>query len=203
MLDKLMTYIESENYIYALIAIVISLGYNSLKFLDAYHIQRKRRIADLENTIKSKYISTAFKKKLREDIECEYFRLSYGVRTQKELIDQVFDLHSKTKIRLPFSHFARAMKLTPTVVTMGNITNLKASALDYAFGLYHAFFGIIFLLIGLSTFFYQLYLDPSIPDGRILLQPALTIAGGIYLMYMGVPVYSLFKINRELKNSTL
>lgn len=63
MLDKLMTYIESENYIYALIAIVISLGYNALKFLDAYHAQRKRRVLDLENTINCKHISPAFKNK--------------------------------------------------------------------------------------------------------------------------------------------
>lgn len=199
MLDKLMTYIESENYIYALIAIVISLGYNSLKFIDAYHIQRKRRIADLENTIKSKYISHVFKNKLKEEIECEYFRLSYGVRVRKPLIDKAFELHSEINDQISFDHFARALRLTPAIVKKCNTFQLKTTKLEYAFGLYHAFFGIIFIVLGVTMFFNQLYTGPMTLGWKPLFLSGLITISGVYLISMSGPIISLMVINKELK----
>lgn len=82
MLERIISYIESGHYTYALIVIAISFGYNSLKLLDAYHVHRKRRVEELENTIKCKYVSSAFKKRVKEELESEHFKNIYGGQNQ-------------------------------------------------------------------------------------------------------------------------
>ncbi|MBL0492815.1 hypothetical protein [Aeromonas veronii] len=203
MLEKLMAYIESENYIYALIAIVISLGYNALKFLDAYHAQRKRRVLDLENTINCKHISPSFKKKIKEEIESEHFKNIYGVKTKKRCIDEMLSVHETMKDRISFRHFIRATRLQKNIFDFANETTkkLKLDLIEKAFGVYHLFFGALFFFSGiLMTVFSILTITPlNAPGLASFISSVFFTLTGWVMLYLGAPIYSVHIINLELK----
>lgn len=205
MLDKLMVYIESENYVYALIAIVISLGYNALKLLNAYHAHRRRRILDLENTINCKYISSSFKKKIREDIESEHFKNIYGVKTKKKCIDEMFAIHETMKDHINFRHFIRATRLQPNIFYFQNThpKRLKIGVIENIFGVYHLFFGSLFFFGGLCMTIFFIIIINSIDSSVITMFASLlffTLTGWV-MIYLGIPIYSVHIINSELKKN--
>lgn len=208
MIDKLMAYIESENYMYALIIIVVSVAYNSFKFLDAYHAYKKRRIIDLENTVKSRHISTAFRKNIRDEIESEHFKCIYGPRVNKECIDEIFSIYEMLKGRIAFRHFIRAARLRPNIfdITCDKPKQLKPDTMDTIFGIYHLSFGLIFFFLGL---FMAIYIIINMDTVSLVYIKALvpsiffSITGWI-MLYLGAPIYSARLINSELRkqNST-
>lgn len=203
MFDKLMTYIESENYVYALIAIAISLAYNAFRFLDAYHAHRKRRVLDLENTIKSRHISAIFKKYIREEIESEYFKQIYGVKTKKKCIDEIFSIHGMINNRISFTHFIRAARLQPNIFDLPDTMpkRLKPDIMEAAFGVYHLFFGGIFFICGSIYTIYNIAMIGTIALTGIAPFVAsifFTVTGWV-MLYLGAPIYSVRIINLELK----
>ncbi|MEZ6952590.1 MULTISPECIES: hypothetical protein [unclassified Aeromonas] len=203
LIEKAMAHLQSGNYAILFAVIIASLIYKLFPLFDAYHAHRKRRVTDLENTIKSEYISSPFKKNLKEEIESEHFKIVYGVRAKKTVIDQVFMLHSKIEGERTLSQFANALKLYPKIIRGSDGKfRLKASLIDYFFGLYHLFFGFLFLILGLIALFHQIDRGLFSLNGRPLTLIVIMIIGGIYMLYMGTPVYSLTTINRTLKNRT-
>ncbi|MNZ10452.1 hypothetical protein D3C78_272970 [compost metagenome] len=203
LIEKAMAHLQSGNYAILFAVIIVSLIYKSFPLLEAYHAYRKRRVTDLENTIKSEYISSSFKNNLKEEIECEHFKIVYGVRARKSLIDQVFILHSQINGERTLNQFANALKLYPKIIRKSDgSSRFKVGPLDYFFGLYHFLFGLFFLLIGLITFFHQIDIGLFALGGRPLILSLIAIAGGIFMLYMSTPVLSLMLINRALKART-
>ncbi|WP_279452615.1 hypothetical protein [Aeromonas hydrophila] len=146
LIEKAMAHLQSGNYAILIAVIIASLIYKSLPLLDAYHTHRKRRVTDLENTIKSDNISSSFKKNLKEEIESEHFKIVYGVRAKKSLIDQVFMLHNKLGGERTLHQFANALKLYPKVIRGSDGKyKLDVGLIDFFFGLYHLFFWLYFL----------------------------------------------------------
>ncbi|MGY3945469.1 hypothetical protein [Aeromonas tecta] len=200
LIEKAMAHLQSGNYAILIAVIIASLIYKSFPLLDAYHAHRKRRVTDLENTIKSDNISSSFKKNLKEEIESEHFKIVYGVRAKKSLIDQVFMLHNKLGGERTLHQFSNALKLYPKVIRGSDGKyKLEVRFIDFFFGLYHLFFGFIFLALGLLVLYIQIDLGLFALNGRPLILIAIMIIGGIYLFYMGTPVFSLRAINRALK----
>lgn len=199
-IEKAVGYLQSGNYVILLVAVIASLIYKALPLLEAYHAYRKRRVIDLENTIKSEHISTSFKNILKDEIECEHFKIVYGVRAQKPLIDQIFILHKKINGKKTLNQFANALRLYPKVIKKSdNSYHLKAGALDYIFGAYHLLMGLLFLIVGFIALTTQLDIGLFALGGRPLILSLVVIGGGIYMLYMSTPVYSLMTINRALK----
>lgn len=198
--EKITNHLQSGHIPLLVLAFALSLAYRYLPLLNAYHEHKKRRVTELENTIKSEHISPQFKRHLKEEIECEHFKLAYGVRAKKTLIDQVFMLHEKINGERKLSQFANALRLYPEVVQKNDSSyRLKVGPLDYIFGVYHLFLGLLFLIVGFIAFTTQLDKGLFALGGRPLILSLVVIGGGIYMLYMSTPVYSLITINRALK----
>ncbi|MNU86117.1 hypothetical protein D3C71_758710 [compost metagenome] len=134
LIEKAMAHLQSGNYAILFAVIIVSLIYKSFPLLEAYHAYRKRRVTDLENTIKSEYISSSFKNNLKEEIECEHFKIVYGVRARKSLIDQVFILHSQINGERTLNQFANALKLYPKIIRKSDgSSRFKVGPLDCFF----------------------------------------------------------------------
>ncbi|MFQ2147397.1 hypothetical protein ACK33U_02110 [Aeromonas jandaei] len=198
-----MSYIESGHYTYALIVIAISFGYNSLKLLDAYHVHRKRRVEELENTIKCKYVSSTFKKRVKEELESERFKNIYGVKTKKKCIDEMLTIHETMKNHIDFRHFIRATRLQPNIFDFQNTQpkELKVGIIERIFGIYHLFFGILFFFGGLSMVIYFIIKinTLNLAAATIFLSSFILTLTGWAMLYLGFPIYSVKLINSELK----
>ncbi|MFM4938156.1 hypothetical protein [Aeromonas enteropelogenes] len=206
MIDKLMAYIESENYMYALIIIVVSVAYNSFKFLDAYHAYKKRRIIDLENTIKSRHISAAFRKNIRDEIETEHFKCIYGPRVNKKCIDEIFSIYEMLKGRIAFRHFISAARLSQNIFDIGCASpkRLKPGLMEIIFGIYHLSFGFIFFFIGVFMAIYILIAvnTLSLAEMKAFVPSIFFIVTGWIMLYQGAPIYSIRLINSELRKQS-
>ncbi|WP_139476931.1 hypothetical protein [Aeromonas veronii] len=205
MLERIMSYIESGHYTYALIVIAISFGYNSLKLLDAYHVHRKRRVEELENTIKCKYVSSTFKKRVKEELESEHFKNIYGVKTNKKCIDEMFAIHEKMKNNISFRHFIRATRLQPNIFDFKEKLpkELKTEFIEKMFGIYHLFFGTLFFLGGLTTSVFFIISFMPLTDSSLvsLISSVFLTLAGMVMIYLGAPIYSIYIINAEIKKS--
>lgn len=197
--DKIINHLQSGDYIYAIALIFLSALYNSRHLLEAYHANRKRRVTDLEKIIQSKYISLAFKNSLKEEIECEYFKLSFGVRARKSLIDKIFQLYEKAGHNISLGHFIRATKLVPDIVIQRGVEQLKISTLDYFFAFYNVLFGCLFILLGGFSLIISITLAEVTLGINSLLPSVSMFAGGIYMFLMSAPAYSLIIINKALR----
>lgn len=204
MAEKIINYFQSGHYAALFLAFALSIIYKALPLLNAYHAYRKRRVTDLENTIKSKHISPAFRKNLKEEIECEHFKVVYGVRANKALIDKVFMLHGLINGKRSLNQFANVLKLYPRAIKDADGKyRFKVGVLDYFFGLYHMFFGLLFLIVGLIAFFNQMDIGLFALNGRPLILSIIAMCGGLYMLYMSTPIYSLLSINSALKKSQI
>lgn len=201
--EKIVSHYQVGDYKVIIIFLIVSLAYNALSILNAYHAIRKRRVADLECIIESQYISSDFKKMLREDIESEHFKVVYGVRASKDLIEKTFILHNTLDGKISFAHFARAIKMYPKVIKdSNNKYQFKIGLWDHAFGLYHFIIGIVISLAGIIIMIMQIITDPLVLSGYTILFPLIMVTVGIYMLFMSGPYYSLMVINRSLKSNT-
>jgi hypothetical protein len=201
--EKITNHLQSGHIIVLVAAFALSLAHRYFPLLNAYHEHRKRRVTELENIIKSRHISPQFKKNLKEEIECEHFKCVYGVRARKSLIDQVFMLHEIINGERTLNQFANALKLYPKVIqTHDSSYRLKVGLLDYFFGFYHLFFGLLFLVVGAITLTYQIDRGLFALGGRPLILSLVVIVGGLFMLYMSTSIYSLMLINRTLKTRT-
>lgn len=201
--EKIVSHYQVGDYKVIIIFLIVSLAFNAFSILNAYHAIRKRRVTDLESIIESQYISSDFKKMLREDIESEHFKVVYGVRASKDLIEKTFMLHNNLDGKISFAHFARAIKIYPKVIRdSNNKYQFKIGLWDIAFGLYHLISGIVITLAGIITLIIQIITDPLVLSEYNILLPLIVVAGGIYMLFMSGPYYSLMVINRSLKSNT-
>lgn len=202
MADKIMGYLQSENYALVFIFIALSAFINSFKLIDFYYSHKKRRVTELEVAIKSKHISPSLKKNLQEEIESEYFKVAHGVRASKYIIHSILTLHEKTKERVSFKHFVRTIRLSPALIDTQNTPySIKPSFFEKSFCIYNLIFGALMLLGGLGLFFMQLTYITITFDLFAASISIFMICIGFVMLSQGIPLYSIWIINSELKNT--
>ncbi|MFM5717848.1 hypothetical protein [Aeromonas caviae] len=199
LIEKAMAHLQSGNYAILIAVIIASLIYKSLPLLDAYHSHRKHRVTDLENAFKSECISPLFQNNLKEEIECEHFKIIYGVKAKKNLIDQVFMLHSKLEGEKTLDQFSNALRLRPKVVKSNGSYRFKVGIIDYFFGFYHFMFGVLFLAIAYLELPSKLEIHSIFVDARPLASPLIMATIGVIMLYLSTPIFSLISINRAIK----
>jgi len=202
MADKIMGYLQSENYALVFIFIAVSAFINSFKLIDFYYSHKKRRVTDLEVAIKSKYISPSFRSNLKDEIESEYFKVAHGVKASKEMIDTMLFLYKQVDKRVSFKHFVRTIKMHPDTIETSNLPyHIQLSFMDKLFAIYNVISGFTLLITGVFTFIIQIsWIGESINLHSIFLSAFMSVVG-FFMLLQGAPIHSVFLINRELRNA--
>ncbi|MFM5335790.1 hypothetical protein ACET97_04505 [Aeromonas enteropelogenes] len=179
------------------VSLIITLIYKLIiPLFNAYHVYKKSRINNLETVIESKHISPAFRKIIKEEIASEQFKIVYGVRASKKIIDDILPLYEQIRNDISFNHFARALRTQPTVIkSPGLPPKIKADNIDLIFGIYHLTFGLLFFFFGLLATAYELTMHVNTIN---LIQSIGIFILGWGMLYLGAPIYSIRIINKQL-----
>ena len=133
-INKLFEHLEKGNIFIIFVFIAIYIFIYSLKnwkqFLDYYGEHKKSKINAINEALKCEYIDDSTKNHLEELLVTEHFRISTGIKLEKEFREALIKAHKETKGELSFRHFKRAL---PKIEYSAEKLHIKISWLDKSF----------------------------------------------------------------------
>lgn len=113
LINKSFEYLEKGDFFIIFIVIIICVFFYMLtnwkQIFDYYGEHKKSKINAITEALKSEYITGLTKMHLEETLATEHFRISTGIKLEKEFREALIKAHKETKGELSFRHFKRAL----------------------------------------------------------------------------------------------
>jgi len=133
-INKLFEHLEKGNIFIIFVFIAIYIFIYSLKnwkqFFDYYGEHKKSKINAISEALKCEYVDGLTKAHLEESLATEHFRISTGIKIEKEFQEALLKAHKETKGELSFRHFKRALS---KIEYEGEKLHIKISWVDKSF----------------------------------------------------------------------
>jgi len=198
LLDKLIESLNNGNILPATIIVPVTLIFNYKKIVEFLDDRKKAKIAKLTEALSCEYIDGPSKVFLQEELATEHFKLTTGIRLEKEFREAIINAHRNTKGELSFIQFKRAL---PHLYFKDSELSVRISIFEKVgywfnliFGCGAVFFGLILMVL------------PSQINGVTLLQAlsvfgmgVFSIAIAIFMLFQTFPVSSAHNIQEELE----
>jgi hypothetical protein len=197
-LDKLIDSLSNGNVLLAMVIVAVALVFNYKKIVEFFEEREKARIVKLSEALQCEHISGLTKSHLEDELATELFKITTGIRLEKEFREAVIQAHKNTQGELNFIHFKRAL---PYIFYKDLKLEIKISTFDQASYWFNLFFGFILAFSGLL-----LIALPSQIKGINIVQALSVLGTGAFLMAIALfmlsqtfPIVSAHKISNELK----
>ncbi|MEZ9525303.1 hypothetical protein [Enterovibrio norvegicus] len=122
-MQEFLRHIEQGNYGYGLLVLFVFLAINTKNISSFLDDKKRRKLSILCEACNSKDVSDGLKAHFKEEIEVEYFRITYGVKLDVTAIKALIALKQMTEDRIPFGLIisARNFITKHNIVRIGNI----------------------------------------------------------------------------------
>ena len=130
LINNLFQDLREGNITIVLTMIGIFIIFNWKKIVDYYGEHKKSKINAIIEALKCEYVDGSTKAHLEESLATEHFRISTGIKLEKEFREALIKAHKETKGELSFKHFKRAL---PNLEYSAKKLHIKISWLDKIF----------------------------------------------------------------------
>jgi hypothetical protein len=143
---KLFDSLKDQGTLSFVISVVLILIFNHKKIFDLLDEIKKIRINKLKEALECDFLTGSTKSHLQEELINEYFRVSTGIRLEKQFREKLIKIHESTNGDLPFLIFKKAL---PHLNFKDGIITLNITIYDRVSYYFNLLFGVFFGLVGL------------------------------------------------------
>ncbi len=199
-LQQLIGAVRDGNFLLVIVIVAVPLIFNFQKIVEFSEERKKARIVKLSEALNSPLITGLTKFHLEEELVTEQFKITTGIRLEKEIREAVIQAHINTKGELDFKHFKRAL---PHIFYKDLKLGVKISFFELASFWVNLIFGFILVLVGLLVMELPSQIKGiSIAQGLgIFGMGALFIAIALFMISQTIPVVSARKVSKELEKT--
>ncbi|MFZ6040303.1 hypothetical protein ACOV11_07290 [Vibrio natriegens] len=177
-MQEVITHIEGGNFGYAFAIAIAFLLVNTRNVSVFWDERRKRKLNVLLEASKSNEVSEPLQKHFQEEIEVEYFRLTYGVKIQRHLITTLLAIKDTTNNRIPFNIIISSRKY---IVNKDDERLCNVVQIGWGYVL-EATFNVLASII-LCFCIYAMTQEGSYKDAPVIFMATIQIAFGVYQSY--------------------
>jgi hypothetical protein len=105
----------------------------------------------LETAIQCPQVVGSTKLHLEDELATEHFKITTGIRLEKEMRESLINLHKESHGEISFTHFKRGL---PHIYYKNRAIVINISIIEYAIFIFNLFFGIALTFAGLFLWFY-------------------------------------------------
>ncbi len=192
-MQEIIAHIESGNFGYAVAMVLVFFLVNTRNIVTFRDEHRKRKLNILLDASKSDEVSEDLKKHFRDEIEVEYFRLTYGVKVRRPLIRAMLRVSRFGNENIPFGLILSARKYFDSD---DEKCVRKLVSIDLFSSLESAFNLLASCLLALVI--YSVSIEGSVKDIPLVVVAALQVLFGLYQLY-GFLAALLLKIILKLR----
>lgn len=202
-INKLFEHLEKGNIFIIFIFIAIYILIYSLKnwkqIIDYYGEHKKSKINAITEALKSEYVKGFTRTYLEEALESEHFRMSTGVKLEKEFREALLQVYKKTKGELPFKHIKRALLYLEYKNGQLHITINWAAKLSFLILFIMSIFLFIYSMLGIIivSFYSDDFTFQQIT--KIIVYCCIYFLTSIIFFGQTFPYFSVIKIEKILK----
>ncbi|GAA3919119.1 hypothetical protein [Litoribacillus peritrichatus] len=200
-LDKLIESLNNGNILLGVVIVAVALVFNYKKIVEFLEERKKARIAKLTEALKCDFVTGLTKSHLEEELATEQFKITTGIRLEKQFRESVIQAHKNANGELAFVHFKRAL---PHLFYEQNILKVKVSLFENISYWFNLIFGFVLAFSGLA-----LMVLPSQIEGINFVQfftifglGCFFIAIALFMLAQTFPVVSARKIEKYLLDTT-
>lgn len=196
-INKLIEAVEKGNVWVALTIVAVALIFNLRTIFSFFEERQKARIIKLEAAIQCPQIVGSTKLHLENELATEHFKITTGMRLEKEMRESLINLHKKSHGEISFTHFKRGL---PHIHYKNRKIVIKISFFEYALFVFNLLFGIALIFAGL--FFMVLPTDKSITWVELFTQISLGfifITTALFMLTQTFPITSANRVKRLIQ----
>jgi hypothetical protein len=200
-LDKLIESLNSGNILLGVVIVAVAMVFNYKKIVEFLEERKKARITKLTDALKCDFVTGITKTHLQEELATEQFKITTGIRLEKQFREAVIQAHNSANGELAFIHFKRAI---PHLFYEQSRLKVNVSTFEKASYWFNLVFGFILAFSGLA-----LIVLPSQIEGINFVQfitffglSCFFIAIGVFMLAQTFPVVSARKIEKHLLGAT-
>lgn len=196
-LDKLVESLSNGNILLGFVIIAVALIFNYKKIVEFFEERKKVRIINLLEALRCEYVTGLTKSHLEDELATEQFKITTGVRLEKQFREAVIQSHKNADGELAFLHFKRAL---PHLFYTQKKLEIKISTFEifsywfnFIFGFVLAFSGLILIVL------LSLVKDISFVEGMTVIGlGCFFITVALFMLYQTFSVSSARKIAEHL-----
>ncbi|MBB1274317.1 hypothetical protein [Psychromonas sp. SR45-3] len=143
LINKIIELIDSGNYFLVILVVIGAIIFNSRAIVEFFDERKKARISKLYEALQCEYLSPLAKVHLQDELATEYFKISTGIRVEKQLRDALIEAHQNLNGELRFVHFKRAL---PHISFIDQKLSIKITKIDALGFLYNLLLGVILVI---------------------------------------------------------
>lgn len=199
-LDELIKSLSNGNILLGIVIIAIAFIFNYKKIVMFLEERKKARIGKLIEALKCEYVTGLTKEHLQDELVTEYFKITTGIRLEKQFREAVIQAHKSTNGEISFAHFKRSL---PHLFFENNSLRVEISQFEKASYWFNLVFGFILAALGLV-----LSILPSQVENINFLQILVILGTGLFFIVTSLfmllqtfPVASARKIEKLLINT--
>jgi len=200
-LDKLIESLNNGNILLGVVIVAVALVFNYKKIVEFLEERKKARITKLTEALKCDFVTGLTKSHLEEELASEQFKITTGIRLEKQFREAVIQAHRSTNGELAFVHFKRAI---PHLFYEQETLKVKILFSEKVIYWFNLVFGFILAFLGLA-----LMVLPSQIEGVSFIQFITIYGAGLFFIAIALfmlsetfPVVSARKIEKYLLKVT-
>lgn len=200
-LDKLIESLNNGNILLGVVIVSVALVFNYKKIVEFLEERKKARITKLTEALRCDFVTGVTKSHLEEELATEQFKITTGIRLEKQFREAVIQAHKSTNGEIAFVHFKRAL---PHLFFEKNILKVNISLFEKISYWFNLLFGFVLAFSGLA-----LMVLPSQIEGINFVQFISIIGLGFFFIAIALfmlaqtfPVVSARKIEKCLLDVT-
>lgn len=200
-LDKLIESLSNGNILLSVVIVAVAFVFNYKKIVEFLEERKKARITKLTEALKCDFVTGVTKEHLEEELATEQFKITTGIRLEKQFREAVIQAHKSANGELAFIHFKRAL---PHLLYEQNLLKVKVSLFERVNYWFNLIFGFVLAFSGLAF----MVLPSQVAEGSFV-QIITTFGAGcfffaisLFMLSQTFPVVSARKIENLVSNNS-
>ena len=200
LINKLIELINSGNYFLVILVVIGAVIFNSRAIVEFFDERKKARISKLNEALQCEYLSPIAKVHLQDELATEHFKISTGIRVEKQLRDSLIEAHQNLNGELRFVHFKRAL---PHLSFIDQKLSIKMTKIDTLGFLYNFLVGGFLIISSIFSFAVIGFIEIETISALFKYIGVMIFIGlvGFFMLIEALPVISAIHVRKTLKNS--
>lgn len=189
LIAKLSESLTNEDFLLSAVFVVIVLIANIKTIVEFLEDRKRARVAKLIEALKCDQITGLTKSHLEEELATEHFKLSTGIRLEKDFREELIKAYREANGAVRFDHYKRAL---PHMKYRNNTLSVRITWFDRAGVCVNGFCGLVLAVISFPLMFLS-YFGKEVTFIQFLGQfgiGALYMISAFFLFYQIIPIVS-------------
>ncbi|BCS94532.1 hypothetical protein DSLASN_01640 [Desulfoluna limicola] len=170
---------------------------NYKKILVFFEYRKKNRVANLVEALKCDQITGLTKSHLEEELAAEHFKLSTGIRLDKEFREELIKAYRDANGAVRFDHYKRAV---PHMLYENKIFSVHIGWFDWGSAIVNGLCCLVMVVLGFPLLFFSYFIEgiTLIPLLERLIMGVVFWIIAIFSFYQVLPVISARHVDGAL-----